>query len=146
MVEDIDLDVDLEKIRVCSRVRHEPIQVDQEQPEQPGGEEQQGEEQAESEEQLSSEEELSDEEDKKKQRPIRKRQPPERYGSDPVQIGPQSSLGGKKSSLSPRARKRAQSCAKYNKERGQEVLRTEMRIKEAWLTAEEGSETDEGEK
>ena len=54
MVEDIDLDVDLEKIRVCSRVRHEPVQVDQEQP---GGEEQQGEEQAESEEQSSSEEE-----------------------------------------------------------------------------------------
>ena len=88
---------------------------------------------------------MSEEEDKK-QRPIRKRQPPEKYGSDPVQIGPQSSQGRKKSSLSPRARKRAQSCAKYNKERGQEVLRTEMRIKEAWLTAEEGSETDEGEK
>ena len=63
VVEDIDLDVDLEKIRV------------QEQPEQPGGEEQQGEEQAESEEQSNSEE-FSEEEDKKNQRPIRKRQPP----------------------------------------------------------------------
>ena len=41
VVEDIDLDVDLEKIRVCSQVRHEPVQVDQEQPEQPGGEDQQ---------------------------------------------------------------------------------------------------------
>ena len=43
VVEDIDLDVDLEKIRVGSRVRHESVQVDQEQP---GGEEQQGEEQS----------------------------------------------------------------------------------------------------
>ena len=67
-------------------------------------------------------------------RPVRARQPPRRYSPDRAEEQRQ-----RKERLSPRERRRAQSRAKFK--RGEEPLRTEMRIKERWIVRKKGTET-----
>ena len=69
-------------------------------------------------------------EEEQQVRPAREKNVPERLQYS--RLGTQES--NQKEKLSPRARKRMQSQAKFK--RKEEPLRTEMRIKERWLTRE----------
>ena len=123
-VEELDLDVNLEKIRNLSAAQpgqggggHPLGQAAAHQPDLlpgvPGAGEEEG--QGEEEQQV---------------RPAREKNVPERLQYS--RLGTQES--NQKEKLSPRARKRMQSQAKFK--RKEEPLRTEMRIKERWLTRE----------
>ena len=127
MEEELDLDVDLDKIRVLSRPEPSLV-LDRE--------EGQADDRAEEEE---DQEEISDEGEKLQElRPVRVRRPPRRYSPDQAE-----KQGQRKERLSPRDRRRAQSRAKFRK--GEEPLRTKMRIKERWEVREKGAETVEEE-
>ena len=121
-VEELDLDVNLEKIRVLSAA-----------PPGRGAGEEEG--QGAEEQQVRPELQEVEEEDiefheEQQVRPARKRNQPERLQYS--RLGTQES--NQKEKLSPRARKRMQSQAKFK--RKEEPLRTKMRIQERWLTGE----------
>ena len=135
-MEDIDLDVDMEKIRVMS-AGPQPGQTQQEQP---GGEEEEQTEEGQEEQhevdqsaesEYLEESEQSEEQEQEYTRPVRVRKPPKKYGHEADQPEGQNPATRKNS---PRARKRAQSWAKFSRKK--EGLRTEMRIKDRWETAD----------
>ena len=117
-LEELDLDVNLEKIRVLSAAP----------PGRGAGEEE--EQQVRPELQEVEEEEIEFDE-KQQVRPARRKNQPERLQYSG--LGTQES--NQKEKLSPRARKRMQSQAKFK--RKEEPLRTKMRIQERWLTGED---------
>ena len=124
-VEEFDLDVHMEKIRVLTHPRQGPVQEgDQDREEE------------------TYDDITSEEEEVVQPRPVRVRREPQRY--DPAQVGQQHPETSKKRNLSARSRKRAQSCARFKKK--EEPLRTAMAIKEGWIMAEMDDENgDAGE-
>ena len=83
---------------------------------------------------LQEEEEDEELQEEQHVRPVRKRRAPDRL----QYFRPDAQESNQKGKPSPRARKRLQSQARFK--RKEEVLRTEMKIRERWVLSEEGME------